>query len=151
MHLVLIRLKSDARECRIAVDTLRLAQVTVPRGKSVVKQFLQINLAARLRQHVEIFIVNVDVTGCVRLFDLFRKNVAIDEIFGTLGAVFEHRAHRRVGVDVGILAFHVNIVCARERHVLIQLHQIVNGVASTSVRLAVNDEGFRRAEQPLGE
>ena len=53
----------------------------VPRGKTIFKQGDKVNLAARFREHVKIFVVNVDIAVKVRGGGILGQNVVVDEEF----------------------------------------------------------------------
>ena len=103
VHLVLVGLDGDAGQGGVAADVVGLPQVAVAGGKAVVEQLDEIDLAAGLRQGVEVLVVDVDLPVGVGLGDVGRDNVLVVEALGALRAVLEHGAHGGVGVDVGVL------------------------------------------------
>ena len=67
------------------------------------EQLDEIDLAAGLRQGVEVLVVNVDLPVGVGLGDVGRDDVLVVKALGALRAVLEHGAHGGVGVDVSVL------------------------------------------------
>ena len=61
VHFILVGLNGYAGKSRIAFNGVGFTQVAVPGGKSVFKQGDKIYLAARFREHIEIFVMNMDI------------------------------------------------------------------------------------------
>ena len=109
MLVVLVGLDRDARQGCVGVDRTRGAQVSVPGGETGAEQLAEVDLAAGGRQGEEVEVVDVDVTvpvggGMGRVEH--REQV---ELLGRLGAEAQHRAHRGVAVDVGVLTLDVAV------------------------------------------
>ena len=143
VHLVLVRLDRYAGERGVAGDAVGLAQVAVAGGETALEELQQVDLAAGLGQHVEILVVNVDVAVDVRRGDVLRQDVVIDEIFAALGAVFQHRAHRGIGVDIRVLALDIGVRGGREGQFLIYIHQVGLGLTDLRVLGAVKNVRLR--------
>ena len=103
VHFVLVGLNRNTGQRRVAADIIGLTQKTVAGGKTAVEQLDQINLAASFRQRVEIHVVDVDVAAAVRLRNVRGQYICIVEALRTLRAVFQHRAHRGIGVNICVL------------------------------------------------
>ena len=119
----------------------------MPRREAVLEELQEVDLAARLRQHVEILVVDVDVAVDVRRRDVLGQDMVIDEVFRAFRAVFEHRAHRRVGIDVRILALDVGILGALEGQLVVDVHEVAFGLADLRVFRAVEDVRLRRRSE----
>ena len=63
------------------------------RAESVLEKLYQVDLAACLGEHIEILIVDVDVTVDMSLCDVLRKHIVIYVVLGTFRAILEHCAH----------------------------------------------------------
>ena len=144
VHFVLVRLDCDAGERRVAADVVRLAQIAVAGGEAAVKQPDEVDLAAGLGERVEILIVDVDIALGVRLRDFRRNHVFVVEALRTLRAVFEHCAHRGIGVDVRVLALDIGVLGGLEGEILIDLHKLVVHLAQALMLCAVEDVRLRR-------
>ena len=120
---VLVGLDRDARQSRIALDVVGLAQEAVTGREAALEQLEQIDLAARRRQRVEVEVVDVDVALAVRLALFGREDVFGIVVLRALAAVFEHRAHRGVAVDVGVVALHVAVAGVGERQLVVDAHE----------------------------
>ena len=103
VHLVLVGLNGNAGQGRIAGDGVGLPQIAVACGEAVVEQLDQVDLAAGLRQGVEILVVDVNLPLGMGLGDVGRDDVLVVKALSAFGAVLEHGAHGGVGVDVGVL------------------------------------------------
>ena len=66
----------------------------------------------------------MDVTVAVRRRGVFGQDIVVDEKFGALRAVFEHGAHGRIAVDIGVFALDVFFDGGRESEFFIYIHQI---------------------------
>ena len=126
---VLVGLDGNGRQRRVARDALRLAQITVARREAAVEQAQQVDLAARRRQRVEVEVVDVDVALAVGLRLLGREQIRGVVRLRARRADLEHRAHRRVAVDVRIVALHV-------RNARVHAGDLVDGAHQAGVRLA---------------
>ena len=144
VHLVLVRLNRNARERRVAADVLRLAQVAVAGGKAAVKQLDEVDLAAGLGQRVKILVVDVDVAVGVRLCDLRRDHVFVVKALRALRAVFQHRAHRGIRVDIRVFALQIRVLGRLEGQILINFHELIVHLAQALVLRAVEDVRLRR-------
>ena len=139
VHLVLVCLNGDAGQRRIALDRLWLPDISVPGGKTSVEQFQKINLAAGLRQHIKIFIVDMDVSINVGSRDILGQNIIVHKIIGPFGPVFQHRTHGRVGVYIGVFSFNIRICRAGERQLPVDLDQIRFRLTQLRMLLPVED------------
>ena len=110
VHFVLVCLNGDAGKRCVTHYGLRRSQITVTRAETVLEQFYKVYLTAGLGQHVEVFVVNVYISADMRLCHFFGKNIIVNVIFRAFGTVFEHRSHRGVAVDVGVLSLDVGIL-----------------------------------------
>ena len=99
--------------------------MTVSGGKTVLEELEQVDLAAGLGEKVEILVVDVDVAAVVRVGNVLVKNVVVNKVLRAFGTVFEHGPHCRVGVDVGILALDVGILCVNKGQGLENVHEIL--------------------------
>ena len=119
----MLLVQAAAGQRRVAGDVVGLAQHAVARGEAALEQLLQLDLAARGGEGVEVHVVDVDValTMCSR--ELRIDDAHLVELLGRLRAVLEHGAHGGVGVDVGVLALHVRVRRLRERDVLERLDE----------------------------
>ena len=125
VHFVLVGLDGNAGQGRIATDIIGLPQIAVARGKAVVEQLDQIDLAAGFRQGVEILVVNVDIPFGVCLGNVGRDHVFVVKTLGALGAVFEHGAHGGIRIDVGVFPLQVHVLRRHKGQCRIDLHQLV--------------------------
>ena len=125
VHFVLIRLNRNTGKGRIAENTFRFFQIAVPGGKSVFKQFGQIDLTAGFCQHVKVFVVNMNIAVGVCLCHVFGQNIAVYKMLGTFGSVFEHGTHGGVCVDICVFAFQIRLFDFRKCNFLVQLHKLV--------------------------
>ena len=144
VHLVLVRLDGDAAERGIGADVVRFAQVTVPRREAVLEELQEVDLAARFRQHVEILVVDMDVAVDVRRRDVLGQDMMVDEVFRSFRTIFEHCAHRRIGVDVRILALDVGVLGTLEGQLIVDVHEVALGVTDLRMFRAIEDVRFRR-------
>ena len=70
MHFVLVGLNCDTSQSGIADDTVGFSQVTVTGGETILEQLQQVDLTAGAGQHVEVFVVDVNVTVDVSSSDV---------------------------------------------------------------------------------
>ena len=120
---VLVRLDGDAGERRVTGDVVGLAQETVAGGKTVLEQFLNIDLTAGRGQGVKIKIVDMNVAVLVR-FGMFRLqyiHFVVD--LGAFRAVFQHGTHGGIAVDVGVVALQVAAARIARGDFVIGFHQ----------------------------
>ena len=89
-----------------------------------VEELYNVDLAAGGGQCVEIEIVDMDVAILVGFREPGIENVQFVELLCTLGAVFEHRTHSGIPVDVGIFALDVAVQRALEREILKGAHEL---------------------------
>ena len=113
------------------------------RAKAALKQLEQVDLAAGFRQHIEVFVVDVDVAVDVRRCNILWQHIVVDKVFRSLGTIFEHGPHRGVRVDVCILALDVHVARIPERQLLVDVHQVALGLADLCVLRAVQDVRLR--------
>ena len=92
----------------------------------------------------------MDIAVHMRHSDVLGQNVAGDEILGAFRAVFEHRAHRRIGVDIGIFALDIGIFGAGKSQFIVNIHQIDSGLAQLRMLSAVEDIRLGRAGEIAG-
>ena len=140
MLVVLVGLDGDAGEGRVARDVVGLPQKAVPGAEAAGEELVDVDLAAGGRQRQEIEVVDVDVPRQVRLRVLGPQHEHVVELLGPLGAVFEHRAHRGVAVDVGVLPLDVVLVRRLVGELLIGLHEAGVHIAHAGALRAVEDE-----------
>ena len=139
MLVVLVGLDRDARQGCVGVDRTRGAQVSVPGGETGAEQLAEVDLAAGGRQGEEVEVVDVDVTvpvggGMGRVEH--REQV---ELLGRLGAEAQHRAHRGVAVDVGVLTLDVAVPGVGEGDLAQRGHEGRLLFASRGAALPVED------------
>ena len=144
VHLVLIGLDGDAGQRGITLDGLRLAQIAVPGGEAVAEQSDKVYLTAGLREHVEIFIVDMDIAVAVRGRSVLGQDVIVREVLGPLGTVFEHGAHSRIAVDIGVLPLDVLLTGRGIGQGLVDLHEVGLGIAQLGMLGPVQDIGLGR-------
>ena len=119
---VLVRLNSYAGERRVAGDVLRRAQEAVSGREAVLEQLQNIYLAAGSRKRQEVEVVDVYIALSVRLRVNRVEDVHLVELLRALRAVFEHRTHSGVAVDISVLALDVRVARRLKRQVLVGLH-----------------------------
>ena len=117
------------------------------RGEAALEQLLQLDLAARGGEGVEVHVVDVDVAFAVGAGELRVDDAHLVELLGRLRAVLEHGTHGGVGVDVGVLALHVRVRRLRERDVLERLDEAAVHVARAAALGAVQDVGLGRLHE----
>ena len=142
MHLVLVGLNNDAGQGSAGNDALRRAQIAVPGREAPPEERNGVYLAAGLGEHVEVFIMDVDVAGNLGLGDIRRKHFMVAEILGTLGTVLEHGAHGRVAVDIGVLTLDVSVPRGSKGKGLVDIHEGAGDTAAARVVSPVNDVGL---------
>ena len=79
-------------------------------AESVLEKLYEVDLAACLCEHVEILVVDVDVSVDMSLGDVFRKYIVVYKLLSTFRTILEHGAHRCVAVDVGVLPLDVRVL-----------------------------------------
>ena len=120
---VLIGLNGDAGQGGVTGDVVGLAQESVSGIEAALEQFLQIDLATGGGQCVKIKIMDVDVSVVMRLGVFRFQYVHLIENFGSFGAVFQHGAHGRIAVDVGVVALQVAVFGIAVSDFFISFHQ----------------------------
>ena len=110
-------------------------------AETVFEQFDQVDLAACFGEHVEVLVVDVDVTVDVSFCYIFWKNIVVYKVLGAFRTIFEHGAHGGVAVDIGILSLDVCILRVRICQLVIDVHQI---------RLCFSDLGMLSTIQDVG-
>ena len=145
MHLVLVGLDGNAGQRGIAFYGIGLAQKAVPGGKAVFKKRNQIYLAARFGQHVEILVVNMDISADVGCGRVLGQDIIVDKELGAFRTVLEHGAHGRVAVDIGVFALDVLLYGRRPGQLLVNVHQVRFRVANLGVLRPVENIGLGRA------
>ena len=108
-------------------------------AESVLEKLDKVDLAACLGEHVEILIVDMDVTVDMCLCDVLRQYVVVYEILCALGTVLEHGTHRSVAVDVGVLSLDVRILGVGVSELVVDVHQIGLSLSDLCVLSAVQD------------
>ena len=144
VHFVLVRLNGNARQRRITGDGTGLPDISVAGGKPVLKQLQKIDLAAGLRQHVKILVMDMDIPVDMCRRNVFWKDIVVHKIVGTLRTIFQHGPHGSIGIDVGILPFDVRIRRTGERQLPVDIDQVRLGLAHLRVLGAVEDICFCR-------
>ena len=86
----------------------------------------------------------MDVAVGMRRRSVLGQNVVVGEILGALGAVFQHGAHGRVAVDIGIFALDVLLDGRGVGQLLVNVHQIRFGITYLGMFGAVKDIGLGR-------
>lgn len=118
----------------------------MPRREAALEQLADVDLAAGQRAHVEeIHVVDVDVALVVRPGVSRVDHVRLAEFARHGAAVFQHRAHGRVAVDVGVFALYVGGLGVGERDLFDGLHQAGMRVAHARALVAVGDVGLAGA------
>ena len=138
-HIILIALDGNAGQRCIGTDAVRLAQETMPRREPAVEQLQQIDLAAVERDQREILVMDMDPVLLVRLAELIRQHIVIDKVLGTLRTELEHDAHRRIGVDVCIVALEIDIHSISKENVAVGRHQVLLRRAALGMLLPIGD------------
>ena len=139
MLIVLIGLEGNAGERGGAADAGRLAQRAVARSKSVLEEFMKVDLTAGRCQRQEIHVMDVDVAVVMGLGLLRAQDEDLVEVFGALGPVAQHGPHGRVAVDVGVLALQVVVPRVAERQLLIDVHEAAPHLPHAAAPVAVED------------
>ena len=121
--IVLVGLNGNTGERRVALDIVGLSQKAVPRRKPALEQFEQIDLTARSGERVEVEIVDMYIAFSVSLALFGRQDILRIIILRAFAAVFEHRAHRGVAVDVGVVALHVAVARVGKSEFVVNTHQ----------------------------
>ena len=140
---VLVGLDRDAGQSGIALDVIRLSEMTVTRRKAALEELLDVDLAASRGKRQEVHIVNVDIALSVRLGMLWLKYEHFVELLRALAAVLEHGAHSRIAVDIGVFTLGVIIFRVFERQILISLHEPCVHVSDPGTLRSVEDELLR--------
>ena len=142
VHFILVGLNGYAGQGRIAFNGIGLTQIAVPGGETVFEQRDQIDLAAGFGEHVEIFVMNMDIAVKMRGRGVLGQDIIVDEEFGALGTVLEHGAHGRVAVNIGVLPLDVLPDGRGVRQLFVDIHQIGFRVADLGVLRAVENIGL---------
>ena len=140
VHLVLIGLNGNARQSRIRADIIWLPEEAMSSRKTALEQLQEVNLAAGLRQHVKILVVDVDIAVSMGCCNILRQNIVVNIILGTLGAIFQHGAHGSIRINIGILTLDVRIGSLLEGQLIIDVHQIPLSLAHLGVLRPVKNE-----------
>ena len=117
--------------------------------KAAVKEFEQIDLTAIEGDQRKILIVDMNKIIAVGVDEALGQDVIIDEKLCALGAELEHDAHRRVCIDIGVVAFKINVLGVGEEDIAIDFHQIFLSLAPTCMFFAIDDELFRDIEEAV--
>ena len=136
-HVVLVALYGDACQAGVAADAVRLAQKAMSRAEAVLKQLVQVNLAAVQGDGVKVQVMDVDVAFQVRLGKFRRKHLLAVVVLGRGAAVLEHHAHGSVGVDVRVLAALVHVQGRLLREVVEHSHQVGLALADVGAMLPI--------------
>ncbi len=143
--IVLIGLNSDAGQRAVAADVVGLAQEAVPRAEAAPEELLDVDLAAGGGERQKVEIVDVDVAVLVREAVLGVENVHLVELLRAFAAVFQHRAHSGVAVDVGVLALEVVVLGVLEGQIADGRHQPGVHFPDLGTLMTVEDVGLGRA------
>ena len=73
--------------------------------------------------------MNISLTMSAR--ELRIDNTHFVELFGRLGAIFQHSTHGGISINIGILSLHVGVGCLRKRNIFKRLNQTTIHVAGT--------------------
>ena len=143
VHLVLVGLDRDTGQRRIAGDGSGLPDISVSRGEPVLEQFDQVDLAAGFRQHVKIFVVDVNIPMDVRRCDILGQDIVVHKIVGTFGTIFQHGSHGGIRINIRVFPFDVRVCGTGERQFSVNIHQICFRLTDLSVFCTVQDIRFR--------
>ena len=86
----------------------------------------------------------MDVAIDVRRRDVLGQDVMVNEVLRSFRTIFEHCAHRRIGIDVRILALDVGVLSTLESQLIVDVHEVALGVADLRMLRAIEDVRFRR-------
>ena len=139
MHLVLIGLNSNAGKSRIGANVIRLSKAAVTGGETALEKLYKVNLTAGFRQHIEILIVDMNVTVGMSGGYILGKDAAVDEILGAFGAVFQHGTHGCIGINVSVFTLDVCILGRPIGELIVYIHEVGFRLTNLSVGIAVND------------
>ncbi len=117
--------------------------------EAVLKQLQQVDLTAGGGQGIEIQIMDMDIALAVRPRMLRLQDIHIIKLLCALRAEFEHRAHRAVAVDVGVLALDIGLGRRLKGDVLKHLHQPCVHLAHTAALGTIEDIGLGCAHKAL--
>ena len=121
-HIILIGLDCDASERGVGADRIGLAEEAVTGGEAAVEEFQEIDLAAIESDQRKILIVDMNEIIAVGVDEALGEDVIIDEKLCALGAELEHDAHRRVCIDIGVIALEIDVLGVGEEDISIDFH-----------------------------
>ena len=101
--------------------------------KAILKQLDQVNLTASLCQHIEILVMDMDITVDMGCCDILRQNIIINEILRTFWTVFQHCTHGRITINICVLSLDIFIHGTGIGQLGINIHQI--GFRLTDLRV----------------
>ena len=81
----------------------------------------------------------------------FVENVIVDEVLCPLRTELQHDAHRRVCVDVRVVALEVGVHRIGKEDVAVTLHEVLLRAAALGMPLAVGDVAARNVIVPVRE
>ena len=144
MLVVLVTLYGNRREGSVAADILGFAKMTVTRVEAVLEELLQVDLAARHGERVEIQVVDVDVAVHVGAAVLGLEHHHRVEMLRGFATVLEHRAHGGIAVDVRVFALEVGFLGGAERDVAERVHEARVDFADAGTLGTVKDVALGR-------
>ena len=79
----------------------------------------------------------------IGLTEFIGQHIVVNKVLRTFGTEFEHNSHRRIGVNIRIIAFEINIDRIRKENIPIGIHQMLLSRAALRVFLPIGDIFFR--------
>ena len=113
--------------------------MTVSGGKTVLEELEQVDLTAGFGEQVKVLVVNVDVAAVVSVGYVLVKDVVVNEVLRAFRAVFEHGAHSRIGVDIGVFALYIGILRIHKGQGLEDIHEILLGLTQLAAFGTIED------------
>ena len=129
VHVVLVRLDGNAGQRGIGADGVRLADEAMAGREAFLEEFEAVNLAAGQGQGIEVEVMDMDIAVLVGEGDL-RVDHLLEIIgLGGLATELEHRAHCRIGIDVGVFTLAVVLACILGGNAIDGGHEVGLGFA----------------------
>ena len=141
---ILVGLDGDAGQSAVTLDASRLAQEAVAGVEAALEQLFNIDLAAGGGQRKEVQVVDVDVPFLMRFAVSGLEQEHAVKLFGRLAAVFEHGAHGRVAVDIGVFPFEIDVPRIFAGQIPQRVHEAGFRLPGAGALVAVQDIGFGR-------
>ena len=114
----------------------------MPGGKAVPEQLKQIDLTARLGQHIKILIMNMDIPIDMRCRYILGKDIVVHKIIGAFRTVFQHGSHGGIGINICIFPLDIRFRRTGKSKFLIDLHQIRFCLADLRMLCTVQNIGL---------